>query len=189
MLHGCGRSSRPVRPAQWQCEARRNTASADGPKTSARTGPGIGRHLGPSKIHLMRATPRLDRGVAKPGPAVSRVLFPLAAHGGFERWSSVWDGRRRPPRAAYPRLSPCLRLRSGLDGRCGSHLAAYLALLRLGVTVPPLLPAARWALTPPFHPYHPWWSGGLFSVALSVASRRPGVTWQSTRWSSDFPRK
>lgn len=30
--------------------------------------------------------------------------------------------------------------------------------------------------------------GGLFSVALSVALRRPGVTWQSTRWSSDFPR-
>src|SRR3954469_25620787 len=41
----------------------------------------------------------------------------------------------------------------GLSCRCGSHLAAYLALLRLGVTVPPLLPAARWALTPPFHPY------------------------------------
>jgi len=31
--------------------------------------------------------------------------------------------------------------------------------------------------------------GGLFSVALSVASRRPGVTWQSARWSSDFPRE
>ena len=29
--------------------------------------------------------------------------------------------------------------------------------------------------------------GGLFSVALSVALRRPGVTWQSP-WSSDFPR-
>src|SRR5512146_1945804 len=41
------------------------------------------------------------------------------------------------------------------DGRCGSHLAAYLALLRLGVAVPLLLPEARWALTPPFHPYHP----------------------------------
>ena len=39
------------------------------------------------------------------------------------------------------------------EGRCGSHLAAYLALLRLGVTLPPLLPAVRWALTPPFHPY------------------------------------
>src|SRR5216117_1356901 len=31
--------------------------------------------------------------------------------------------------------------------------------------------------------------GGLFSVALSVALRRPGVTWQSARWSSDFPRR
>jgi len=31
-------------------------------------------------------------------------------------------------------------------------------------------------------------TGGLFSVALSVAFRRPGVTWQSTLWSSDFPR-
>src|SRR4051812_8108608 len=63
---------------------------------------------------------------------------------GQERWSSIWDGRRRPPLAAYPRL-----------GRCGSHLAAYLALLRLGVTLPPLLPVVRWALTPPFHPYPP----------------------------------
>src|SRR5687768_4648284 len=76
--------------------------------------------------------------------------------------------------------------------RCGPHLAAYLALLRLGVAVPPLLPAARWALTPPFHPYPtaplrgP--AGGLLSVALSVAFRRPGVTWQSALRSSDFPR-
>ena len=30
--------------------------------------------------------------------------------------------------------------------------------------------------------------GGLLSVALSVALRRPGVTWQSALWSSDFPR-
>ena len=57
-----------------------------------------------------------------------------------------------------------------------------MALLRLGVTVPPPLPAARWALTPPFHPYLIPLAraiGGLLSVALSVASRRPGVTWQS----------
>jgi hypothetical protein len=100
---------------------------------------------------------------------------------GQERWSSIWDGRRRPPLAAYPRL-----------GRCGSHLAAYLALLRLGVTLPPLLPVVRWALTPPFHPYPDLGRtldpGGFFSVALSVALRRPGVTWQPTLWSSDFPR-
>src|SRR5438093_7781793 len=29
--------------------------------------------------------------------------------------------------------------------------------------------------------------GGLFSVALAVALRRPGVTWQSALGSSDFP--
>src|SRR5438445_13168533 len=79
--------------------------------------------------------------------------------------------------AAYPQLE-----------RPGPGLAAYLALLRLGVTVPRLSPGARWALTPPFHPY-PWIKGGLFSVARSVALRRPGVTWQSTLRSSDFPQR
>ena len=29
--------------------------------------------------------------------------------------------------------------------------------------------------------------GGIFSVALSIGSRRPGVTWHSTLWSPDFP--
>src|SRR2546422_2779440 len=58
------------------------------------------------------------------------------------RWSSLWDGCRQPPQAAYPQLE-----------RPGPGLAAYLALLRLGVAVPRLLPGARWALTPPFHPY------------------------------------
>ena len=29
--------------------------------------------------------------------------------------------------------------------------------------------------------------GGLFSVALSVGLRRPGVTWRSVLWSPDFP--
>jgi len=32
---------------------------------------------------------------------------------------------------------------------------SYLALLPVGLAMPPLLPAARWALTPPFHPYLP----------------------------------
>src|SRR5881394_816901 len=58
------------------------------------------------------------------------------------RWSSLWDGCRQPSRAAYPQLE-----------RPGPGLAAYLALLRPGVAVPRLLPGARWALTPPFHPY------------------------------------
>jgi len=29
--------------------------------------------------------------------------------------------------------------------------------------------------------------GGIFSVALSVGSLRPGVTWHSVLWSPDFP--
>ena len=104
------------------------------------------------------------------------------------RWSSVWDGRRRPPRAAYPRLSPRERE------------------IGVGRTSPPIWPCSDWGL--PCHrcyqrrggllPHrftltlrHPLTRasrGGLFSVALSVALRRPGVTWQSTLWSSDFPR-
>src|SRR5579864_2733934 len=72
---------------------------------------------------------------------------------------------------------------------CGSHLAAYLALLRLGVAVPPSVAGGAVGSYPTFSPLPLACArGGVFSVALSVALRRPGVTWQSTRWSSDFPR-
>ena len=53
-----------------------------------------------------------------------------------------------------------------------------------------LLPGARCALTAPFHHHH----ASLhcvrlsLSVALSVSSRRPGVTWHFALWSPDFPR-
>jgi len=68
----------------------------------------------------------------------------------------------------------------------------YLVLLRVGFAVPcgvgpaggGLLPH-RFTLTT--HPCGPF--GGLFSVALSVGSRRPGVTWHSALWSPDFPRR
>jgi len=44
-------------------------------------------------------------------------------------------------------------------------------LHHVGFALPPQLPSARWALTPPFHPYlppHEVKNGGLFSAALSV---------------------
>jgi len=55
-----------------------------------------------------------------------------------------------------------------------------------------LLPVTRCALTAPFHPYRCPQTcyehlGGLLSVALSVGSRRPGVTWHLALWSPDFP--
>jgi len=73
-------------------------------------------------------------------------------------------------------------------------------MVGVGHTSPPIWPCSDWGL--PCHHCYQWRggllphrftlthlaAGGLFSVALSVASRRPGVTWQSTRWSSDFPR-
>ena len=31
--------------------------------------------------------------------------------------------------------------------------------------------------------------GGIFSVALSIGLRLPGVTWHLARWSPDFPRR
>src|SRR3989454_3469174 len=52
-------------------------------------------------------------------------------------------------------------------------------------------PVARRAVGsyPTFSPLPFGEKGGLFSVALSVALRRPGVTWQSTLRSSDFPQR
>src|SRR3954468_736008 len=72
-------------------------------------------------------------------------MLPAYKPGSVERElgrSFLWERGRPRPRAAYPQ-----RL-----GRGGPPLAAYLALLPLGFAEPRLLPAARWALTPPFHP-------------------------------------
>jgi len=53
-----------------------------------------------------------------------------------------------------------------------------------------MLPPARCALTAPFHPYLYDLTatiGGIFSAALSVGLRRPGITWHPAHWSPDFP--
>ncbi len=68
-----------------------------------------------------------------------------------------------PTRAACPRRTCDPAARS-----------PYLALLPVGLAVPPSLPTTRWSLTPPFHPCLS--PGGLFSAALSLGLPRPGVT-------------
>jgi hypothetical protein len=116
----------------------------------------------------------------RPGGAREREAnkpssVPLARGGSF-----LWERRCRCPRAAYPGL-----------WRSGQLLVPYLALLRVGFTMPLLSPGARCALTAPFHPClcpRAPAIGGLLSVALSVAFRRPGVTRHPALWSSDFPR-
>ena len=63
---------------------------------------------------------------------------------------------------------------------CGLH-HPYSVLLPAGLAMPLPLPAARCALTAPFHPYpcpralRPRGPGGLLSVALSLGSPPPDV--------------
>ena len=74
--------------------------------------------------------------------------------------------------------------------RCGlRRMLPYLALLPAGFALPSPLPSTRCALTAPFQPCRRACArlGGMFSVALSVGSRPPGVTWHRTLWSPDFP--
>src|SRR5689334_9807760 len=102
-----------------------------------------------------------------------------------------------------PLASPLLARSSDLpEGFRRAVQPSYLVLLRAGFSLPPLLPAARCALTAPFHPYLPSRNrlslprrspqkrakaGGMFSVPLSFGSPRPGVTRRTALRSSDFP--
>src|SRR5579872_6723394 len=79
-------------------------------------------------------------GVRRP---VSRVLSTPCGDG----WPFLWDARCRAPRATDPG--------GGAETRFAGCPACrpYLVLLPVGFAVPLALPLARWALTPPFHPY------------------------------------
>jgi hypothetical protein len=78
---------------------------------------------------------------------------------------------------------------SNLPGSSASSaIAPLFGLAPDGVCQPLVLPQARCALTAPFHPYLCLAAiGGMFSVALSVASRRPAVSRHPALWSPDFP--
>ena len=108
----------------------------------------------------------------KPGSV--RCFVALAAWRSF-----LWDARYRTPRAAYP------------EARAGRpRTPLYVALLRMGFAVPKPLPASRWALTPPFHPYLQRCrsiQAVSFSVALSSRFPSPGVTRHPALRSPDFP--
>ena len=128
-----------------------------------------------SPLHVQTGPPTREQGgpVMRHRP-VSRVLS------GVDTRTVIPLGVRSPafssslPAASWSRWAP---------------LAAYLALLQPGFTVPRLLPDTRWALTPPFHPYQPELAGGLFSVALSVTPEDvPRRYLAACPWSPDFPR-
>jgi len=113
---------------------------------------------------------------------LSRAIIPLGS-------TSPWTSSGLPGSARRSALRPLT------DRNPRWTLLPYLALLQVGFAVPSLLPRPRCALTAPFHPCRsrracrssPRDLGGLFSVALSVGSRPPGVTWHLIRRSPDFP--
>ncbi len=118
---------------------------------------------------------RLSRSKKRPGKKwqsrpVSRVLS----------WTVIPLGATSPLRS------------SNLPGdTAGRGIVSLFGLAPGGVCRAGLLPDSRCALTAPFQPCHARLStpfGGLLSVALSVGSRRPGVTWHRALWSPDFPR-
>ena len=132
---------------------------------------------------------------------------PAPAHDGTRpgtgpQWEVTWKGGGSRPVSRVlsgaaihlRRTSPCAC--SDLPGSGAGHASPpaggslpYLVLLRVGFALPPVLPPARCALTAPFHPCRAPFRvrGGLFSVALSVGSRPPGVTWHPALRSPDFP--
>jgi hypothetical protein len=157
-----------------------------------------------------RGTPGFVGGVSLQRPA-------LRPHGATGRWEEVGHRTQGGPAPAerggsrpisrvlsratihLGRTSPCAS--SDLPGSpCGpqertrrSARFPIWSCSRWGLPCRRMLPPARCALTAPFHPYLPRPVcttrdiGGLLSVALSVGSRPPGVTWHLALWSPDFP--
>ena len=116
---------------------------------------------------------------------ISRVLSPsqLTQRSCGGGGPFLWDGCCQPPRAAYPGLSD--RSRSARAApRPLFGLAPSGVCLAVRVTTNAVV--SYTAVSP--LPVSSRTIGGLFSVALSVASRRPAVSRHSALWSSDFPR-
>ena len=83
-------------------------------------------------------------------------------------------------------LDALLPIRSSRPSKlCVEQTTLLSALQRMGFTWQQVSPSARWALTPPFHPYlH---SRRFISVALSLRSPSAAVSRHPALRCSDFP--
>jgi hypothetical protein len=163
---GCGQAFRSVRVG----EITPGTGLAQ-PRPDARRWDEVGRRAGSGPGPA-------QRGGSRP---ISRVLS----------WATIPLGRTSPCASSDLPGSPC-----GPQERA-RRLARFpiWSCSRWGLPCRRMLPPARCALTAPFHPCRPQHLprgrgcglGGLLSVALSVGSRPPGVTWHLALWSPDFP--
>ena len=133
----------------------------------------------------LRGSDPADLGMNAASRSVSRVLYAPCEQGAWR--PSIYDARRRAPRAVYPQTRAG---RPQTSARSGQPPAPSRPCSGWGLPSRPRH-RGRWcALTAPFHPYRPGRGpgGGLFSVALSRGSPRVGVTNHPALWSPDFPR-
>ena len=146
--------------------------------------------LVPRKQHLSRfdplnRPPRSRRQTAcKPGSVPPRAS-PLEDGDGHSSGAPVAGRLVRPTRAAARR--PARRTRS-----LGCACRSYLVLLPVGFSLPPPLPAARCALTAPFHPCRPARHAGdrkavYFLWHFPWGRPRRGLPGTAPPWSPDFP--
>ena len=151
------------------------TAVTGGPENASQAGAAIAACHGRFRGQCCTRPGNRMRG----GP-VSRILSkglpPLDGH-------SSGRAVARVPQAANPDVWG----RSQAPGLPPRH--PYSALLPVGLAVPLRLPVARWALTPPFHPYCAP-RGAAVSFLWRFPSDRSARALPGTvaLWSPDFPR-
>ena len=104
-----------------------------------------------STSHARRVGCVNPAGIENASRPVSRVLSAANCR------ATIPLGRRLRAASSNPPGRPARRK----AGACAPR-RPYSVLLPVGFALPPLLPAARWALTPPFHPY-----------PASASARRP----------------
>ncbi len=132
-----------------------------------------------------RQSPSLRRRRCQPACKPGSV-WPSAPCGA-ENVAAIHLGPALPrrPHATYPDGEP----ETALSGRPSTAPIRFCS--RWGLPVPLLLPSARWALTPPFHPYRstPETPRRRFAFLWHFPWGRPRRTLSGTvfPWSPDFP--
>ena len=113
---------------------------------------------------------------------------------GTARGGKKWESAGKPGSVEGSHSSGTFvteRLKQPTRVRCGPHHAPLFGLAPDGVYLATDCCQPRGALLP--HLFTLACApanraiGGFFSAALSVGSRRPGVTWRPALWSPDFP--
>src|SRR6185312_16445499 len=124
----------------------------------------------------MRATaPRELSAIANAGKEIASWPVSRVLSGGLPLRDGHSSGTPIAKRLKQPTRVAGLKTRPGATlSRAPGH--PYLVLLPVGFALPRPSPAARCALTAPFHPYLRRTEGGLLSVALSLGSPPAAVS-------------